>query len=85
MNKIDDKTVVPISWVLGGFAAVLAPVIAIAMWVQAVNYRLARIESKLGIAQYQPGLPSEAHASERNGYDDPRRLPKSLGHLRAHE
>lgn len=49
--KIDEKTVVPLSWLLVGFAFGLAPVMAATFWVAGVNNRLQRIEQKLGIPE----------------------------------
>jgi len=48
-SRIDEKTVVPLGWVLAGFLVGLAPLISGVLWVQAVNLRLGRIEQKLGI------------------------------------
>lgn len=67
--KIDEKTVVPIGWVLGGFAVIIMPVIVGAIWVAGVNFRLQRIEQKLGIPVYEAasdGIIVKAFAKERD-------------------
>jgi len=55
MTRIDDKTSIPLKWVVlsawFGGAAILAGVVVACTWVFTVNARLARIEDKLGITQ----------------------------------
>ena len=51
--KIDEKTVVPLPWLLAGFMVGLTPVIYATFWISSVNFRLERIEDKLGIPRYQ--------------------------------
>lgn len=48
--KITDSTSIPISWVAAAYLPTTAFVISVALWVYTVDLRLARIESKLGIA-----------------------------------
>jgi hypothetical protein len=55
MKQIDEKTVVPIGWVVGGFTALLSFCVLSVFWIASVNYRLQRIEEKLGIPVYQAG------------------------------
>lgn len=50
--KIDEKTVVPLGWMIGGLAAVVGATIVGAFWVFSVDARLGRIEQKLGIEPY---------------------------------
>lgn len=52
MSKIDEKTSVPLGWVISGFGAALGVAIVGTFWVSSVNERLARIEDKLGIVPY---------------------------------
>ncbi len=66
MSRIDEKTVVPLGWVLALFSTGIATAAAAAFWVSAVNNRLARIEDKLGISAYDSGVPMRSsHAGER--------------------
>lgn len=68
--KVDEKTLVPVGWVLGGFVTVITIVVIGAFWVSAVDYRLSRIEEKLGIPAYRAGqtvLPAEAEAGGQHG------------------
>ena len=63
--RIDEKTVLPIAWVFSGFAAVISITAVIAFYVSNLNYRLERIEQKLGIPAYTSGIPFfDAEASE---------------------
>lgn len=64
MDKFDEKTVVPIGWVLSGFISVLAITVIGAFWVSTVNFRLERIEDKLGIPPYHTSMVviDNAHA-----------------------
>ena len=70
--KIDDKTVVPIGWVLGGFATLLAIAVTTSiqatLWVSSVDDRLSRIEDHLKIqkptAHISSFLPL-AHAGDK--------------------
>ncbi len=58
MNKIDGASVVPIGWVVSGFGIVMTATILGSFWVAAVNFRLGRIEARLGIPEYKvQGLP----------------------------
>lgn len=56
--KIDDKTVVPIGWVLAAFGVSVGTVIAGSFWIASVNFRLERIEEKLDIPAYHSALDS---------------------------
>lgn len=46
-QKIDSSTVVPLGWVLGGLATIVAGVAAGVFWISTVNFRLQRIEKAL--------------------------------------
>lgn len=84
MTKLDDRTVVPLTWLVGGFAAGLAPVIAAVFWIASVNFRLQRIEEKLGIPPYRSGslLPgTDAYAE--GGKDDAERVPRPIHKLQS--
>ncbi len=61
-SKIDEKTMIPLGWVVGLFSTGIGIAVVAAFWVAAVNDRLARIEDKLGIIPYERGV---AHAMER--------------------
>ena len=62
--KIDDRAVVPIGWVFGAFGTMITVTIIGAFWVSAVNFRLQRIEEKLGIPPLSASLTGEVLASE---------------------
>jgi hypothetical protein len=62
-SRIDEKTVVPIGWVLGGFTIMVTIAVTGAFWVSAVNFRLSRIEDRLGIPGYQTETGSSFDAS----------------------
>ncbi len=51
--KIDEKTVIPIGWAMGGFATLLAITVTTSiqatLWVSSVDDRLSRIEDHLKI------------------------------------
>jgi len=47
--KIDERTVMPITWFVAALGACFGMVSAGSFWVFSVNARLARIEQKLGI------------------------------------
>lgn len=58
--KIDDKAVVPVGWVFTGFGIIISTTIFGAFWVATVNFRLERIEDRLGIPPYHAFLvPAE--------------------------
>jgi hypothetical protein len=62
-TKIDSKTVIPLGWMLAGFAAGIGPLLVGVAWVITVNIRLGRIEQKLGIPPLaQVELVTSAHA-----------------------
>ena len=71
--RIDERAVVPIGWVLSGMGAVVAGTIVGVFWVSAVNFRLERIEEKLGIPAYHAGLKlkleESAFAKKEGAYD----------------
>lgn len=82
--KIDGNSVVPVGWVLSGFAAVMFVVIIGAFWVSAVDYRLERIEVALGIPPLRSDTavsPRNAFAMERKPNVDAKRLPDTLRKL----
>lgn len=61
--KITDNSVVPLGWVLSGFSVMLSITIVGSFWVSAVNFRLQRIEEKLGIPIYQSAATFEKDAA----------------------
>jgi hypothetical protein len=65
-SKIDEKTLVPIGWVLTGLAAIFFIVLRGAFWMSSVDGRLQRIEDKLGVPPYQASsaIIHEARASQ---------------------
>jgi hypothetical protein len=71
MTKIDEKTTLPIQWVIVGAyvggGAILASLIVACSWVFTVNARLMRIEQKLGISQpvATDGIVRGAYANEK--------------------
>ena len=52
MGMINEKTTVPVTWVVSILSASLGVAIAGTCWVFSVNTRLARIEEHLGIKPY---------------------------------
>lgn len=87
--KIDGTATVPIGWVLSGLfivvsSAVSASVLS-AFWVASVNFRLQRIEQKLGIP---PVLNADAEDSAAPGWEDSAnasdRLRDSFSDLQSH-
>lgn len=71
MTKIDEKTTLPLQWVIVGAyvggGAILASLIIACSWVFTVNARLMRIEQKLGITEpvVQRGIVRDAYANEK--------------------
>lgn len=66
--KIDSSAVVPIGWVLTGMGAVISVTIAGVVWISTVNFRLQRIEERLGIPIFKAEaftLNPDANASQR--------------------
>lgn len=49
MNRINEKTMIPLSWAVIALTTLLGPAIAGSMWVRGVNDRLSRIEHSLQI------------------------------------
>jgi hypothetical protein len=70
--RIDEKSVVPLGWVITGMGAGIGATIAGVFWVSTVNFRLERIEEKLGIPQYHSELSivKPAFAGKRIIYDN---------------
>lgn len=62
MSHINEKTMVPLGWVLAGLATLILAVAYSAFWVRGVNDRLARIEQYLKIPEASRGLLQEAEA-----------------------
>jgi len=83
--KIDEKTVMPIGWALAGFGVMISVTVVGSFWVAAVNFRLQRIEEKLGIPAYRaenviPSVGVEAFAAGKDTphVDDAKRLLESI-------
>lgn len=84
--KIDEKAVVPVSWVLSGYAAIISVTVIGAFWVSSVNYRLERIEEKLGIPQYRSDASQSTDAlTQRGVHDDTFRLSRSFPVVQSHQ
>lgn len=47
--KFDGKAFVPVGWVFTAFGTMISISVVGAFWVASVNFRLQRIEEKLGI------------------------------------
>lgn len=80
--KLDQNTSVPLGWVAGAFGFFTSVVVVGTFWVASVNFRLSRIEDRLGIKP--PPVASleaieEARAGEENG-----KLPRPVQRLSAH-
>ncbi len=66
--RIDEKTLVPIGWVVSVFTAVVISSITgtfwVASWMSSVDKRLSRIEEKVGLSVYHASesFIEEAHA-----------------------
>lgn len=77
--RIDDKSVVPLGWVLGGFATMISISAMGAFWIATVNFRLQRIEEKLNIPLFQNNaafLPNE-----KDGHGRPTEQPRVIADL----
>lgn len=63
--RIDERTVVPLTWVLFSLSSIVISVSIGAFWVKEVNDRLFRIEEKLGITPLaSSGFLKQAKAGE---------------------
>lgn len=72
MPKIDDKTLVPLGWVVGGMGVILAFAVRGAFWVSHVDDRLKDIEIRLGIPTEKAeasNLIYDANAEENKNED----------------
>lgn len=64
--RIDDKTVVPLTWVLGTLSCIVISSSVASIWVKSVNDRLGRIEEKLGITPLaMDSFEEQAKAGEK--------------------
>lgn len=64
---INSETAIPLGWALAGMCTIICVVVAGAFWMAAVDFRLSRIEEKLGIPKYEGasiGAIHEAIASD---------------------
>lgn len=52
-SRINEQTVVPVTWLFLGLGSVIASTALGVFWIAAVNYRLQRIEMRLGIPPFQ--------------------------------
>lgn len=52
-TKVSDKTYIPISWFFFTIGVAVSSTVASVLWISTVNYRLQRIEDKLGIPVYK--------------------------------
>lgn len=70
-TKIDQRSYVPLIWVITGIAACASITITGAFWVSTVDFRLERIEEKLGIPPYRAQLDivPPAYAKKKEIYD----------------
>lgn len=62
--RIDDKTTIPLIWVIGLMMGGIASTVTGTFWVSTVNARLSRIEAKLGIPKIDNGAFPTAQAQE---------------------
>lgn len=90
--KIDGHTVVPIGWVITGLATIFtistSVTLTVAFWCAAVNFRLQRIEDRLGIplaVTRGQGNAYAADAKRGNHDDDTERLPDDVRDIFAHK
>lgn len=82
-----ENMVIPLGWVLTGFASTTGVIVVGAVWMAAVNFRLQRIEEKLGIPPLSTtAVPwiVPAIAGEKS-HDDAKRLPESVRKVPAHQ
>lgn len=66
--KIDSTAVVPLGWMLTGMGAIITGTVTGVFWISTVNFRLQRIEEKLGIPIFKAAslTPIDvANASQR--------------------
>jgi len=78
--RIDEKAVVPLGWVLGGFATMISISAMGAFWIATVNFRLQRIEEKLNIPLFQN---STAMKDEEIGHGRPTEQPRITQDMRS--
>lgn len=62
MDRITERTGIPLGWVLSGMAVVVTSAVMGTFWVAMVNTRLSRIEDKLGIKPYDIAVIPRAQA-----------------------
>lgn len=72
--KIDQTTVVPLGWVVSGFASMLTVTIIGVVWVVKVNYRLERIEQNMHlptiVKKEEPCSPKNLGPEVETSYAD---------------
>lgn len=73
--KFDSSSVVPLGWVISGMSVVVAGTITGVFWISTVNFRLERIEEKLGIPPYH-AVSQTVRMDEINV--NAKRLPKHV-------
>jgi hypothetical protein len=73
--KLDSNAVIPIGWVFTVMAVVGSSAVAGTFWVASINFRLSRIEHRLGIQNYgaESALIPSAGASENKNDSNSRR------------
>lgn len=65
MDRITERTGIPLGWVIGLFSTGISITIIGTIFVASVNFRLSRIEEKLGIEPYQVALMQAAQAKQK--------------------
>lgn len=70
--RLDEKSVVPLGWVLSGMSVVIAGTVVGVFWVSTVNFRLQRIEEKLGIPEFHAESISPRGINEALANEKPR-------------
>lgn len=62
--KIDEKSTIPIGWFALGMSLVISITSAGTLFVYSVNFRLSRIEQKLGIVSAEISVIEDAKAKD---------------------
>lgn len=66
MSQIDERSAIPLTWLFMVMLVVVSSTMTGVFWVSTVNFRLQRIEEKLGIPSFQAkNVVSDAAAAEK--------------------
>ncbi len=84
--KIDERLYIPIGWVISGFSVIMGALIIGIFWVAAVNFRLQRIEERMGIPVYHSSeVITETRKYAAKKPNTPGPVPSPLEKLAAYD